>query len=111
MSHPSKQKGNRFEKECVDKAKAEGTPAIRAWGSNGRALGMHEEVDAIIGHKSFRVQNKVRNSIASYMQPPESCDVAIIKQDRGEILVVMRSPLFLSMDKHLDDEFEIERDE
>ena len=37
MSHPSKQKGNRFEREIVDKAKDRGLDAKRAWGSNGMA--------------------------------------------------------------------------
>ena len=31
MSHPSKQKGNRFEREIVDKAKDRGLDAKRAW--------------------------------------------------------------------------------
>ena len=48
MAHPSKQKGNRFEREIVDLCKIWETKCVRAWGSNGRALGQHEEVDCLI---------------------------------------------------------------
>ena len=40
MSSKSKQKGNRFERECVDTAKDKGIKSIRAWGSDGRSLGL-----------------------------------------------------------------------
>ena len=62
MSSPSKQKGNRFENELVDLAKGYGLSAQRAWGSNGRAMGEHEEVDCKI--EEFTVQAKRRKSIA-----------------------------------------------
>ena len=40
MSSKSKQKGNRFERECVEVAKDKDVRAIRAWGSAGRSLGL-----------------------------------------------------------------------
>ena len=45
MASPSKQKGNAFEREIVNLAKEFGLKAVRAWGSNGQSLGLHEEVD------------------------------------------------------------------
>ena len=44
----SKQKGNRFERECVKIAETHGFSAQRAYGSNGRALGESETVDFVI---------------------------------------------------------------
>ena len=38
MTHPSKIKGNTFERECVNKAKKAGLKAQRAYGSNGKML-------------------------------------------------------------------------
>ena len=43
-----KQKGNRIERECVNLAKGYGFKSRRAWGSDGRSLGWHEEVDMTI---------------------------------------------------------------
>ena len=89
MSHPSKQKGNRFERLCVDKAQSYGVGAERAWGSNGRALGMHEEVDVLVG-SNFKIQAKCRKKIASFLIPTEHVDAVICKEDRGEMLIIMR---------------------
>ena len=59
MPNKSKAKGNRFEREIVEAVELHDVKCVRAWGSNGRALGHHEEVD-----------------------------VQIIKEDRGKIYVV-----------------------
>ena len=48
----SKAKGNRFERLIVDMTKdffEEKIKVKRAWGSNGAAMGQHEEVDILIG--------------------------------------------------------------
>ena len=63
MTHPSKQKGNRFERLIVDKAHSYGVKGERAWGSNGRSLGMHEEVDVLL-EGDLRIQAKCRKKIA-----------------------------------------------
>ena len=44
----SKAKGNRFEREVVKLAKEYGLESKRAWGSDGRSLGLHPEVDITI---------------------------------------------------------------
>ena len=41
MTHPSKLKGNRFERQIVELCKIWQVACKRAWGSNGEALGMH----------------------------------------------------------------------
>jgi len=88
MPSKSKAKGNRFERLLVEKAKEAGLDAVRAWGSNGKSLGLHEEVDCII--QNMKVQAKCRAKIADYFKPSANVDVQIIKEDRGEPFVVMR---------------------
>ena len=91
MPSPSKQKGNRFEREIVNKAIQSGLTAKRAWGSNGAALGMHEEVDLVIGKEpEIKIQAKCRKKLASFLQPSEHVDAVICKQDRGETLIILR---------------------
>ena len=89
MPSPSKAKGNRFEREIVNKLTSLGIQAKRAWGSNGASLGMHEEVDVLIGD-SFKIQAKCRKKIASFLIPTEHVDAVVCKEDRGEMLIIMR---------------------
>ena len=89
MPSPSKAKGNRFEREIVNKMTSLGIKAKRAWGSNGASLGMHEEVDVLIGN-SFKIQAKCRKKIASFLIPTEHVDAVICKEDRGDMLIIMR---------------------
>ena len=89
MSHPSKQKGNRFEREIVEKAKDSGLKnSKRAWGSNGIALGEHPEVDCLIS--GYKIQAKVRKKLPKYLIPSDEVDAVVFKQDRGEILMLIR---------------------
>ena len=97
MASKSKAKGNRFERECVDIAEQHGFNAKRAWGSDVRSIGMSPEVDIIVDYllnedtsRTMKVQCKVRKSIASYLLPPDDCDITLIKQDRGEIYATIR---------------------
>ena len=89
MPSPSKAKGNRFEREIVNKMTSLGIKAKRAWGSNGASLGMHEEVDVLMG-KDFKIQAKCRKKLASFLIPTEHVDAVVCKQDRGETLIIMR---------------------
>jgi hypothetical protein len=88
MVHPSKNKGNNYERELVNEAIQEGIPAKRAYASNGRSLGMHEEVDCLVG--GFRIQAKRRKNVAAHLIPSEHVDCVATRSDRGETLVIMR---------------------
>ena len=88
MAHPSKVKGNKFERDVVNKAKEFGLESKRAYASNGESLGMHAEVDLII--EDYKIQAKIRNSIASYLVPNENVDAQVIREDRGEAYIVLR---------------------
>ena len=91
MPSPSKAKGNRFEREVVNKAIQSGLTAKRAWGSNGASLGMHEEVDLVIGKEpEIKIQAKCRKKLATFLQPTEHVDAVVCKQDRGETLIILR---------------------
>ena len=98
MTAPSKAKGNRFEREVVKKVQDIGLNAKRAWGSDGRSTGMHEEVDILIGD-DYKIQAKCRKSIASFLQPTEHVDAVVCKQDRGEILIILRFEDWLKANK------------
>tara|TARA_R100001443_G_scaffold18255_1_gene29142 strand:+ start:5381 stop:5701 length:321 start_codon:yes stop_codon:yes gene_type:complete len=88
MTHPSKVKGNKFERDVVNKAKDFGLDAKRAYASNGESLGMHAEVDLVI--EDYKVQAKIRKSIASYLIPNDNVDAQVIRQNRGEAYIVFR---------------------
>ncbi len=104
-----KQKGNRIERECVNLAKGYGFKSKRAWGSDGRSLGWHEEVDMTItlpdnvktssniNYKNyendygvFKFQVKGRKAIADYLKPCDEVYGQILKEDRKEALVTIR---------------------
>ena len=100
MTHPSKIKGNTFERECVNKAKERGLTAERAYASNGRSLGMEEEVDALIN--GYKVQCKRRKKIAKWLKPPSCCDIALVREDRGEAYVIMEYEDWLELISNID---------
>ena len=93
MTHPSKSKGNRFERELVNQARAAGLEAARAFASNGQSLGEAEAVDVVVN--GMRIQAKRRKSLASYLQIPDDCDAVAFRQDRGPTLVLISYEAFL----------------
>ena len=102
MAHPSKQKGNRFERQIVELCKIWQVACKRAWGSNGEALGMHSEVDCVI-EDDFRVQAKVRKKLPKYLIPTEEVDAVVFKQDRGEVLMLIRFEDWLAEKKRFEE--------
>ena len=95
MSSKSKQKGNRFERECVEVAKDKDVRAIRAWGSDGRSLGLTSEVDILID--KYKAQCKVRKRVAKWLKPSEEVDIQLVKEDRGQIYLIQRYDEWLEM--------------
>lgn len=102
----SKQKGCKFERELVDIINEQpGFSAKRAWGSNGQSLGEDSDVDIIIESEEsywgkqprWLVQAKRRKRVASYIKPPESCDVTILRGDRDKPYVVVSLERFLDL--------------
>jgi len=87
MPNKSKAKGNRFEREIVEAVELHEVKAVRAWGSNGKAFGHHEEVDILIDD-DIKVQAKVRKALPKWIKPTEHVDIQVIKEDRGKMYVV-----------------------
>tara|TARA_R100000231_G_C5328379_1_gene165587 strand:+ start:2352 stop:2693 length:342 start_codon:yes stop_codon:yes gene_type:complete len=90
MPSKSKAKGNRFERECVKIAKEYGLESKRAWGSDGRSLGLDPEVDITI--EEYTVQCKVRKRIASWLKPSEEIGdlhLQLVKESRGQIYAIV----------------------
>jgi Holliday junction resolvase len=101
MTHPSKTKGNTYERELVNAAKEAGLESKRAYASDGRSLGLHETVDLLIQDK--KIQAKRRKSIAAFMQPTEHVDAVAIRQDRGSTLIVVTLEEYLNLIKRDED--------
>lgn len=100
MSSKSKRKGTAYESELVAKIEARGLAAARAWGSNGRALGESDDVDIVFEDRSgfkWTVQAKRRAALPSYVKPPPGAKLVMMREDRGETLVVIPLELFLEM--------------
>jgi len=100
MASKSKAKGNRFEYLIRNITNDIGLKCIRAWGSDGRSLGWHEEVDLLI-EDVIKVQAKCRKSIANWMLPTEHVDIQVIKEDRGVPLVVENFDTWIDRIKEL----------
>ena len=103
MAHPSRRKGNRFEREVVREAEAKGLEAERAYASNGQSLGEVNACDVLIRGRdddvldALRVQAKRRKSHAQYLHPPDGTDAVVLREDREEALAVVPLDLFLAL--------------
>jgi len=95
VTHPSKNKGNAFERELVNMATKSGMNAKRAYASNGESLGQSADVDLMI--EGVKIQAKRRKAIASYLQIPSGCDAVAFRQDRAETLLLIRYSDFLDL--------------
>ncbi len=84
----NKRRGYELESELVKAAQAEGLSSQRAFGSNGRALGLSADVDLTIAGRA--VQAKRRKQLPEYLQIPESCHSVAFRQDRGDVMVLIR---------------------
>lgn len=100
MPSKSKKKGYTYEAELVKALEARGLTAERAWGSNGKAIGETDDVDIVfLDSEGFRwkVQAKRRASLPSYIKPPEGAHVTMLREDRGQTMVVIPLELWLEM--------------
>jgi Holliday junction resolvase len=91
----SKRKGNLFEYEVVHLAQKYGISAIRCWGSDGRTMGLHPEVDVVIDGKGF--QCKRRKTLPAYIKPSANVDGQIIRADREKALIVISLEDYLEL--------------
>ena len=94
MAHPSKVKGNTFEREVVRLFESFEVECKRAWGSNGQALGLHEEVDCL-AEGDLRIQAKRRKKIAKWLKPSVYVDAVVVREDRGKSYIIIRLEEFI----------------
>lgn len=91
MTSPSKRKGNTYERELVNQAKDSSLDAKRAYASDGRSLGHHEEVDLLVSGK--RIQAKRRKKLLKGLNDLigllENNDAVVFRQDGGESHVLI----------------------
>tara|TARA_Y100000310_G_scaffold62248_1_gene57566 strand:- start:247 stop:555 length:309 start_codon:yes stop_codon:yes gene_type:complete len=85
----------------VNQAKEFGLKSVRAYASNGISLGEAEDVDVKI--EALKGQCKRRKRIAQWLKPPESCDIALVREDRGETYVIIEYGNFLEMVSYMKD--------
>ena len=98
MTHPNKRRGCDLEREVVCMAQAAGLPARRAWGSDGRAAGWHQEVDALVA--GMRIQCKRRRKLPTWLGLSDNVDGVVIREDRGDAYILMPLTTALTMMKH-----------
>jgi hypothetical protein len=102
MAHPSKRKGNRFERELREAFREAGLRAERAWASNGQSLTTDggeqcaEGVDLLV-EGGLKVQAKRRASVAQYLTPPDGAHLTVVREDRAEALAVLPLPLLVRL--------------
>lgn len=102
MAHPSKRKGNRFERELRNAFEEAGLRAERAWGSDGRALTTDggecctADVDLLV-EGGLKVQAKRRKKVAQYLRPPEGAHLTIVREDRADALAVVPLELLVRL--------------
>ncbi len=95
MPSKSKQKGNTYEREIVEILERNGFSALRAWGSNGKAIGEAETTD--IKASFGNIQCKRRARIPEWIQPPQDCVATVTRADRGENFAVVRLDFLLEL--------------
>ena len=91
----SKNKGNTGERQVVALAQDAGLTAVRAWGSDGRALGQATTCDVLINNKPYQVKRRAK--IADYVKPPAGTIGTLIREDRGEWLAVIPAKLYFQL--------------
>lgn len=84
----NKARGKNLERKVVNIAQIAGIFAQRAWGSNGRALGLAEDVDVVIGTGHF--QCKKTKKLRKDFQLNDHLTGVIIEGDRTEPVVLVR---------------------
>ena len=95
-----RRKGFSYEREVVNAAKDAGLYARRAYGSDGRSMGLHSEVDLIIGEMHLQAKRTAR--VAAKFRPTEHVDGVVFREDRGRSFVMLPLETLLTMLKRSD---------
>jgi len=93
----NKRRGKGFEREIVKIAQSMGFKAKRAWGSDGKALGMDSLVDVVIETDKLTIvlQAKRKKRLPKWMRPSDKVNGQVIREDDGKAFVVFPLVYFL----------------
>lgn len=102
MTHPSKVKGNVFEREVVQAFRDRADwSAERAYASNGKALGKDETVDVLVVHADsgieLSIQCKRRKAVASWLECNMHQDAIVFRADNKQSYIAMPLSVFLDL--------------
>ena len=102
MTHPSKRKGNGFEREVVNAfIERPGWTAERAYASNGKALGKDETVDVLATFfwddflLDLAIQCKRRKAVASWLECNQHQEAIVYRADGKPAYIAMPLSVFL----------------
>jgi len=92
MGAAQPRKGKGYEREIVNRFRATGIDAERAYGSDGRALGEVKECDVRISLGARRILFQLfrPGRLARKFVPTTDISGVIYRQDRGEDLIMLR---------------------
>lgn len=118
MSSKNKVRGNVVEKEVVKAFQKAGHEAKRAWGSDGRALGLTEDIDVLTWRDGgfsggFGAASEIRGGVPVYFPDKDSTDIlkiqckrkkklpdwlgfsknvdaVVVREDRGQLFIIMK---------------------
>lgn len=95
----SKQKGNGYERELVNQARSFGLDAQRAWGSNGKSLGLHEEVDLVVSGKKIQAKRKKQllKGLNDMIDLLNNTDAVVFRQDNSVSHVIITWENYLQL--------------
>lgn len=97
MPNRSKEKGSRFEREIVEKARQHGLEANRV-PLSGSAAGFKGDVHIKKGRETWVIEAKKRASGFKFLyQHIEGSDVLVVSEDRNKALAVLDLEDFLDL--------------
>jgi hypothetical protein len=91
----NRERGNVLEREVVKRALSFGLVAHRSWGSNGRAQGLHEEVDVVV--EGVPLQCKRKKKLAAYIIPGKHVAGQVVREDHGKPLITIPLDAYLAL--------------
>lgn len=99
MSHPSKTKGNGYERELVNQCRSRGIEAKRAYASNGQSLGCHETVDLIAGSRKIQAKRRKRllKGLQDLIDNLQHADAVVFREDKAESFVILKWQNYLDL--------------
>jgi hypothetical protein len=86
MPSKSSRKGYAYERELIEQLTKEGFKCQRAWGSDGRSIGVEPDVDIIAD--DIKIQAKRRKAIPKWLELG-NCDVVMFRGDHRESFAVI----------------------